>query len=84
MIANHTYSKDSGYADPDFFTGGALSFPGLSPHSYNISGFYEDSVFNARLWYNWRSKYLITSRGRGNNPEFGEALGQLDASPGST
>ncbi|AQR72312.1 TonB-dependent receptor [Sphingomonas sp. LM7] len=82
VIANYTYSKDSGYADRDAFTGGALSFPGLSKHSYNLSGFYEDSVFSARLSYNWRSKYLITSRGRGNNPEFGEAFGQVDASAG--
>ncbi|MDV3455755.1 TonB-dependent receptor [Sphingomonas sp. HF-S4] len=82
VIANYTYSKDSGYADRDAFTGGALSFPGLSTHSYNLSGFYEDDTFNARLSYNWRSKYLITSRGRGNNPEFGEAFGQLDASAG--
>ncbi|MDP5281061.1 TonB-dependent receptor [Sphingomonas sp. DG1-23] len=82
VIANYTYSKDSGYADRDVFTGGALSFPGLSRHSYNLSGFYEDSVFNARVSYNWRSKYLITSRGRGNNPEFGEAYGQWDASAG--
>jgi iron complex outermembrane receptor protein len=82
VIANYTFSKDSGYADTDFFTGEALSFPGLSRHSYNLSGFYEDSVFSARLSYNWRSEYLITSRGRGNNPEFGEAFGQLDASAG--
>jgi iron complex outermembrane recepter protein len=82
VIANYTYSKDSGYADRDVFTGGALSFPGLSRHSYNLSGFYEDSVFSARISYNWRSKYLITSRGRGNNPEFGEAFGQVDASAG--
>ncbi|MBO9622472.1 MAG: TonB-dependent receptor [Sphingomonas sp.] len=82
VIANYTYSKDSGYADRDVFTGGPLSFPGLSRHSYNLSGFYEDSVFNARISYNWRSKYLITSRGRGNNPEFGEAYGQWDASAG--
>lgn len=82
VIANYTYSKDSGYADRDVFTGSALSFPGLSRHSYNLSGFYEDSVFSARVSYNWRSKYLITSRGRGNNPEFGEAFGQVDASAG--
>lgn len=82
VVANYTYSKDSGYADRDVFTGAALSFPGLSRHSYNLSGFYEDSVFSARLSYNWRSKYLITSRGRGNNPEFGEAFGQLDVSAG--
>ncbi|WP_235524126.1 TonB-dependent receptor domain-containing protein, partial [Sphingomonas sp. Leaf33] len=80
VIANYTYSKDSGYAGRDFFTGGALPFPGLSRHSYNLSAYYEDSVFSVRGSYNWRSNYLITALGRGNNPEFGEAFGQLDAS----
>ncbi len=82
VVANYTFSKDSGYNDRDVFTGEALSFPGLSKHSYNVSGFYEDDTFSLRLSYNWRSKFLITSRGRGNNPEFGEAYGQLDASAG--
>ncbi len=80
LIANYTYSKDSGYEGRDFFTGGALPFPGLSQHSYNVSAYYEDATFNVRGSYNWRSEYLITAIGRGNNPEFGEAFGQFDAS----
>ncbi|VXC79261.1 TonB-dependent receptor [Sphingomonas sp. AX6] len=80
VIANYTYSKDSGYEGRDFFTGGALPFPGLSEHSYNISAYYEDEVFSLRGAYNWRSDYLIVPVGRGNNPEFGEAYGQFDAS----
>lgn len=80
VIANYTYSKDSGYEGRDYFTAGALPFPGLSRHSYNVSAYYEDSVFNIRGSYNWRSDYLITAIGRGNNPEFGAAFGQFDAS----
>jgi TonB-dependent receptor len=80
IIANYTYSKDSGYEGKDFFTGSALPFPGLSRNSYNISAYYEDDVISLRGAYNWRSKYLIVAQGRGNNPEFGEAYGQLDAS----
>ena len=80
VIANFTYSKDSGYEGTDFFTGDSLPFQGLSRKSYNISAYYEDDVFSIRGAYNWRSKYLITAVGRGNNPEFGEAYGQLDAS----
>ncbi len=82
LLANYTFSDDSGYEETDFFTGGPLSFPGLSRHSYNVSAFYEDDVFSIRGSYNWRSEYLITALGRGNNPEFGEAYGQLDASAG--
>jgi TonB-dependent receptor len=80
VIANYTYSKDSGYEGKDFFTGTALPFQGLSRKSYNLSAYYEDDVVSLRGAYNWRSKYLIVAQGRGNNPEFGEAYGQLDAS----
>lgn len=80
VIANYTYSKDSGYEGKDFFTHESLPFQGLSRHAYNISAYYEDDVISLRGAYNWRSRYLITAQGRGNNPEFGEAYGQLDAS----
>ncbi|USU12293.1 TonB-dependent receptor [Sphingomonadaceae bacterium OTU29THOMA1] len=80
VIANYTYSKDSGYEGRDFFTGGSLPFPGLSRHSYNVSLYHENKLFSVRGSYNWRSDYLITAIGRGNNPEFGEAFGQFDAS----
>ena len=80
VVANYTYSKDSGYEGKDYFTGDSLPFQGLSRHAYNISAYYEDDVISLRGAYNWRSKYLITAQGRGNNPEFGEAYGQLDAS----
>ncbi|MAX14884.1 MAG: TonB-dependent receptor, partial [Sphingobium sp.] len=45
-----------------------------------LSAYYEDDVVSLRGAYNWRSKYLINAAGRGGNPEFGEAYGQLDAS----
>lgn len=80
VVANYTYSKDNGYEGKDYFTGDSLPFQGLSRHAYNISAYYEDDVVSLRGAYNWRSKYLITAQGRGNNPEFGEAYGQLDAS----
>ncbi|GGD82479.1 TonB-dependent receptor [Croceicoccus mobilis] len=80
VIANFTYSKDSGYEGTDYFTGEQLPFPGLSRKSYNLSLYYEDDLFSLRGSYNWRSKYLINAVGRGNNPEFGEAAGQLDVS----
>lgn len=80
LIVNYTYSDDSGYQGTDRYTGEKLSFPGLSRNSYNLSAYYEDEAFSARVSYNWRSKYLITASGRGGNPEYGEAFGQLDGS----
>lgn len=80
MTANYTYSKDTGYNQKDYFTGDALTFPGLSRHSVNVSGYYEDQKFSVRLSYNWRSKYLIAALDRGNNPAVGAAFGQWDGS----
>jgi TonB-dependent receptor len=79
-LANVTYQEDSGYRGTDFFTGEQLPFPGLSRTSYNASLYFENQRFGVRASYNWRDDYLITPRGRGNNPEFGEAFGSLDAS----
>ncbi|SEK00526.1 TonB-dependent receptor [Sphingobium sp. AP50] len=80
VLANYTYAKDSGYRGKDLFTGEALPFPGLSRNSYNLAAYYEDDIFSVRASYNWRSDYLITPVGRGNNPEFGEPFGTLDVS----
>jgi iron complex outermembrane receptor protein len=80
VTANYTYSKDEGYNQKDYFTGDALTFPGLSRHSVNFSGYYEDSKLSFRVSYNWRSKYLIAALDRGNNPAVGAAFGQWDGS----
>ena len=80
VLANYTYSKDKGYNQKDYFTGGALTFPGLSKHSYNLSGYYEDDTVSLRMLYNWRSRYLIAALDRGNNPAIGEPFGQWDGS----
>jgi TonB-dependent receptor len=54
----------------------------LSKYSYNLIGFYDRGPFSARVAYNWRSKYVVTTRGNGsgNLPIFNAARGQLDAS----
>ncbi len=52
----------------------------LSKYSYNVVGVYELGKLSARLAYNWRSKYLVTTSGNGsgNLPVFNKAFGQLD------
>jgi TonB-dependent receptor len=54
----------------------------LSKHSYNLVGFYENGPFNARLAYNWRDDYVVTTAGNGtgNLPIYNDKFGQLDAS----
>jgi len=80
VLANFTYQKDKGFKQPNLITGEALTFPGLSRKSYNVSFYYENEKVSARASYNWRGDWLITPVGRGNWPEFNKAFGTLDAS----
>ena len=54
----------------------------LSKYSYNVIGFYDQGPLSARVAYNWRSKYVVTTAGNGsgNLPIFNAARGQVDAS----
>ncbi|MFT4089715.1 MAG: TonB-dependent receptor [Asticcacaulis sp.] len=80
VLANYTHQKDEGYKGTNLLTGEILPFPGLSRDSYNLSVYYENTKFQARLSYNWRDAWLITPAGRGSLPEFNEEYGSLDAS----
>lgn len=60
---------------------GVDEFPGLSEHSYNIIGIYQDDNFEARLAYNWRSEYLSSYRDFvTGNPIYQQPTGYLDGS----
>lgn len=39
-----------------------LPLKGVSKHTFNLVGMYEKNSWSARLAYNWRSKYLLTTR----------------------
>jgi TonB-dependent receptor len=54
----------------------------LSKYNYNIIGIYEKGDLSARVAYNWRSKYVVTTAGNGTGtlPIFNKPFGQLDAS----
>jgi iron complex outermembrane receptor protein len=79
MQANYTYAKDSGFTTAGYYSNVNLGFPGLSRHSYNLSGYYDDGKLNARVSYNWRSRYAIGLE-RDNLWAFGQPYGQWDAS----
>jgi len=61
--------------------GVVLPLEGLSKYSYNIAGIYEKYGVSARLAYNWRSRYLLTTSAANINfPVWSEKYGQLDGS----
>lgn len=65
----------AGASDP------ALPLEGLSKWAYNLTLMYAKYGFDARLAYNWRSKYLLTTSAANiNRPVWSEDYGQLDGS----
>ena len=53
-------------------------YNGLSPHSFNATGFYEKGPFQARLAYNYRDEFLFQCFSNQSEPRQREAFGQLD------
>jgi TonB-dependent receptor len=90
LQANYTYVDSTGGSnlavnslDPNQINNAneALPLEGMSKHSFNIALMYEQFGFSARLAYNWRSKYLLTTSAANlNAPVWFEDYGQLDGS----
>lgn len=91
LQANFTYIDSSGGAntavnpnDPNQVIAAALSalpLEGMSRTSYNVTGMYEMYGIEARLAYNWRESYLLTTSAANiNRPVWYDDYGQLDGS----
>ncbi|WKL58909.1 TonB-dependent receptor [Asticcacaulis sp. ZE23SCel15] len=89
--ANYTKINSSGGKNPlvNIFDGNqvvaadlnGLPLEGMSPTSYNAAIMYEKYGISARLAYNWREEYLLTTSGANiNRPVWSEDYGQLDGS----
>ncbi|ADU14969.1 TonB-dependent receptor [Asticcacaulis excentricus] len=75
---NYTYqeAKDVGlYSQID---NSPLPFPGLSSDSYNATLWYDKGEFNARLAYNYRSKWLVSAADSYGQPLYRDPTGYLD------
>ena len=90
LQANYTYvdsksvpnqnldSQEGGNVDVAF---DSLPLAGMSEHTYNVVGLYEYEDVSARLAYNWRSEYLLTTRDVITKlPIYNGEGGQLDGS----
>jgi iron complex outermembrane recepter protein len=81
VAGNYTYvtsdvKRAAGSAAAD------CGYNGLSPHSFNVSGFYEKGAIQARASYNWRDTFLRQCQGQAGRPENRAAYGQADFSLG--
>jgi iron complex outermembrane receptor protein len=84
--ANYTYvdSNATTIAASDITAGSSIEVPvqGLSKHSYNFVLLFDRNKVNARLAYNWRDEWVVTTSGNGTGslPIFARPYGQLDGS----
>lgn len=61
--------------------GAAMPLEGLSKKSYNVAALYDLGKVSARLAYNWRERYLLTTTAANINiPAWADDYGQLDGS----
>ena len=57
-----------------------LPFPGVSDLSYNLTGFYENQKFEARVAYSFRTDFVSLTSDFAGNQVYADDYGQLDAS----
>jgi TonB-dependent receptor len=76
--ANYTYQKAKDVELYSILDGSPLPFPGLSPDSANATLWYDKGQFNARLAYNFRSKYLVSAADTSGQPVYRDSTGYLD------
>ncbi|MFL6604936.1 MAG: TonB-dependent receptor [Steroidobacteraceae bacterium] len=84
VTSGGTRNSSANPYDPNQVTGAQVqNYPlqGLSKRTYNAELYYSVQAFEARLAYNWRSRYLLTTNAANINlPVFTDDYGQLDAS----
>ncbi|MEL6530489.1 MAG: TonB-dependent receptor [Pseudomonadota bacterium] len=75
-IINYTYVTSS----QDNAPVGDLGFNGFTPHTVNVTGFYENGPLSARVSYNYRDGFLVQENDVQSEPRQREAFGQVDFS----
>ena len=75
-IVNYTYVT----SERDNAPAGDLGFNGFTPHTLNVTGFYENNGLSLRVAYNYRDGFLVLGQAEFAEPRQREAFGQLDFS----
>jgi iron complex outermembrane receptor protein len=75
-IFNYTYTD----AEAENDAGELIQLPGNSRNSYNLTGYYEDDMFAARLAYTYRSDFLAPGTAIANQLDTNDEQAFLDAS----
>jgi iron complex outermembrane recepter protein len=81
VAGNYTYVTSKVKRAPGSAVLGC-DYEGLSPNSFNVSGFYERGRVSARLSYNWRDSFFRRCQGQQARPENRDVFAQTDFSLG--
>ncbi len=81
LMANYTYTDAERDETRDIRKPGSGLVEGTSKHMYNVSGYYEDDTYSARLMYNFRTDWYKGLHWSGSEI-WNDDYGQLDASFG--
>lgn len=76
-LVNYTYTDAK--TDRDTFSDRNRVLSDSSKHSYNVTGYFENDLFQVRVAYNWRSEYMIREAGAYGN-RLHDDYGSLDLS----
>ncbi|CAM5205263.1 TonB-dependent receptor [Alishewanella longhuensis] len=80
LITNYTYTDAKSEQERDAVNNpGSGLIAGNSRHMANLTGYFENDVFSARLSYNYRTEFF-NGVGEFGNEVYTDAFGQLDAS----
>ena len=77
---NYTFAKAT--APASSYVDAVPVFTQSSRNTFNVAGYYENSVYSARLAYNWRSKYMLREDPYWYGNRWHDAYGTLDLSLG--
>jgi len=78
ILMNYTFT-DSNAEDDKVFSDGQTVMSDTSRHSANATGYYENEDFEARISYNYRSKYMLREIGAYGN-RLHDSFGTVDLS----
>ncbi|MEP3226829.1 MAG: TonB-dependent receptor [Parasphingorhabdus sp.] len=77
-VVNYTYVN----SQIDDQLAGDPGFNGFTPHTVNVTAFYERGPFQARISYNYRDEFLFLGQSFFSEPQTREAFSQVDFSLG--
>ena len=79
IVTNYTFiDQESNVVNA--ISGAEIGLEGVSDHSFNVIGYYENDVMSVRLAFNWRDDYVRRIRTQGGRqPEIADDFGSLDA-----